>query len=30
MKKAKRLIAEIMLTCMVIVGAGVKPPDIFV
>ena len=29
MKKAKRLIAGIMLACMVIVGAGVKPPDVF-
>ena len=29
MKKAKKLIAGIMLACMVIVGAGVKPPDVF-
>ncbi len=29
MRKAKKLIAGIMLACMVIVGAGVKPPDVF-
>ena len=29
MKKAKKLIAGIMLACMVIVGAGVKSPDVF-
>ena len=29
MRKAKKLIAGTILACMVIVGAGVKPPDVF-